>query len=82
MDFGNARFCTLMIRGTTNLEINAITIRFRGENGEETDDVADFRGDGGHEQYFNVHIPGGLCSVTFVFLPGSSFDFEAFRFQL
>jgi len=28
-----------------------------------------------------VHTPGGLCSVTFVFLPGSAFNFEAFRFE-
>jgi hypothetical protein len=30
---------------------------------------------------FPVRTPGGLCSVTFVFLPGSAFDFEAFRFE-
>ena len=32
------------------------------------------------KQYFRVRVPGGICSVAFVFLPGSSFDFDAFQF--
>jgi hypothetical protein len=28
-----------------------------------------------------VHTPGGDCTVTFIFLPGSSFDFDSFRFS-
>ena len=81
MDFGDVTACRLVIRGRTDLETNAITLRIRNEQGEETTEVADFRGNGGAEQVFPVRTPGGLCSVTFVFLPGSAFDFEAFRFE-
>ena len=81
MDFGSWKECTLMIRGKTGHEINSVKIHIQGESGEETETVADFLGNGGAEQLFRVRVPEGKCSVTFVFLPGSSFDFEAFRFQ-
>ena len=32
------------------------------------------------EQTFTVDAPKGLCEVSFVFLPGSSFDFYGFHF--
>lgn len=81
MDFGEGKEWTLMIRGKTELQVNAITVRFRNEAGETENAVADFIGNGEDEQYFRLHTPGGMCEVTFVFLPGSRFDFEGFRFQ-
>ena len=81
MDFGNAKECDLMIRGRTDLPVNSITLHIRNGNGEETTGVADFLGTGGAEQHFRIRTPGGMCSVTFVFLPGSAFDFESFRFD-
>jgi len=80
MDFGPAGRCGVMIRGKTDRDIHPITIRIRGENGEEQNEAADFRGNGESEQDFSVSVPGGNCRVSFVFLPGSHFDFEAFRF--
>ncbi len=80
MDFGSLGQCALAIRGATDLEVNAITVRIRNENGKETVNVANFRGGAEGEQRFDTELPGGLCTVTFVFLPGSSFDFESFRF--
>ncbi len=80
MDFGSTGECSLTIRGRTGLETNTIVLHIRNGS-EETTEVANFLGAGGEEQRFPVHTPGGLCSVTFVFLPGSSFDFESFRFQ-
>ena len=80
MDFGELQECVLTIRGKTDLNVNSITVRFRNENDEEKEEVADFRGDGGAEQRFPVKVPGGMNTVTFVFLPGSRCDFEAFRF--
>ncbi len=80
MDFGAQKEWTLMIRGKTELPVNAITVRFRNEAGETENAVADFIGSGEPEQRFRVLTPGGMCEVTFVFLPGSRFDFEGFRF--
>ena len=81
MDFGPACECTLMIRGETDLDVNPVTVIISGDNGESIRETADFSGRNGKEQFFKVRIPGGMCSVTFVFLPGSHFHFEAFRFQ-
>ena len=80
MDFGKVRNCSLIIKGRTNLNVNSITVRIRDSKGNTVNEVADFRGSGGGEQCFPVSVPGGMCSVTFVFLPGSNFDFESFRF--
>ena len=81
MDFGDTKDWTLMIRGKTRLQINSVTVRFRNQNMETVNEVADFLGNGCEEQFFRMHTPGGLCSVAFVFLPGSDFDFEAFQFR-
>ncbi len=80
MDFGDENECCLNICGHTEQKVNTVTIRIRNEEGKETASAVDFRGDGGPEQSFRVRTPGGLCTVTFVFLPGSSFDFASFRF--
>ena len=81
MDFGETKECTLSISGKTKLKENTVTVRIRNDKGEETASAVDFRGEGGPEQSFRVCTPGGLCEVTFVFLPGSAFDFKSFRFE-
>ena len=81
MDFGSAKACALTLRGKTDLPVNTVTVRIRNENGAETADAVDFSGGGGGKQTFRVHTPGGVCTVTFIFLPGSAFDFESFRFH-
>ena len=81
MDFGDCRKAMLEIAGATPLEKNPITVRIQNEAGEETTEIAEFTGCGGACQRFAVGTPGGKCTVTFVFLPGSDFDFEGFRFE-
>ena len=81
MDFGNTEQCMLSIRGKTVLPVNTITVRIRNGEGKETTDAVDFTRSGGTDQSFRVHTPGGDCTVTFIFLPGSSFDFDSFRFS-
>ena len=81
MDFGGAGKAWLEIEGFTPLEINTVTVRIRNDQGQETTEIADFDGRGGCTQRFQVQVPPGVCSVSFVFLPGSSFDFEGFRFS-
>ncbi len=81
MDFGNTEECMLSIRGETDLPVNTITVRIRNGEGKETTDAVDFTRSGGKDQSFRMHTPGGDCTVTFIFLPGSSFDFDSFRFS-
>ena len=81
MDFGGSGSVLLEIEGETPLEINTVTVRIRNEQGEEITGIADFAGRGARIQQFPVQVPAGVCSVSFVFLPGSNFDFEGFRFS-
>ena len=80
MDFEGCTEAWLTIDGATALENNPITVRFQNESGEETAEVANFRCGSG-EQRFRLRVPGGKCKVTFVFLPGSQFDFTGFHFE-
>ena len=80
MDFGACRRAALTLRGSTPLAQNPITVQIRREDGEEVREVAAFAG-GSAQQRFALSVPGGLCTVTFVFLPGSQFDFDGFDFS-
>ena len=80
MDFDGVQNPVLEIDGKTGHAVNTISIRVRNEAGEEMTSVAEFSRDGGPRQHFTIPVPAGLCSVSFVFLPGSDFDFHAFRF--
>ena len=80
IDFGGAGEAMLQIRGSTPLPVNTITVRIRNAAGDEKVSVAEFKGTEQGTQAFCVSVPEGECTVSFVFLPGSSFEFEAFRF--
>ena len=83
MDFEDVREARLEIKGYTPLPVNSITVRFTGKDGDALTEIIDFRGAGevaSSRQVFSVRTPGGLCSVSFVFLPGSRFDFDSFTF--
>ena len=81
MDFGEERDVLLEIEGFTKLPVNTINIRIKNDQGEEGVYAADFIGQKTETQLFGFRVPAGKCSVSFVFLPGSSFDFRAFRFH-
>lgn len=81
MDFGPARRARLMIEGATPLAVNPITLRFQNEKGESLMSLAEFRGIGRGQQTFEVDTLPGVCTVSFVFLPGSQFDFYRFQFS-
>lgn len=80
MDFGNCTHARLMLTGATPLKENPITIRIQNEQGESLTALAQFRGDGAAEQTFPVAVLPGMCTVSFVFLPGCQFDFYGFCF--
>ena len=80
MDFGDEAEVTLEVEGETPLDLNTISIRIVNKEGKEYDTAAGFSGKGGTKQRFFVRVPEGSCTVSFVFLPGSAFDFRSFRF--
>ena len=81
MDFTDEKEVLLEIRGKTPLPVNTVSVRVKNREGDEAASVFDFTGGGGEAQSARIRVPGGLCSVAFVFLPGSRFDFESFRFS-
>ncbi len=81
MDFGEAQNALLTIDGCTPLAENPITIRFQSEAGETATSLAQFKGTERGEQSFEVEVLPGMCTVSFVFLPGCQFDFYGFQFR-
>ncbi len=82
MDFEERDKATLVLEGATPLAENPITIRMQDAQGNEHTEMVTFKGGEGRcTQRFPVKVPMGVCSVTFVFLPGSNFDFYSFRFE-
>ncbi len=81
MDFGGEGEVLLEIEGRTKLTVNTISIRIGNQQGKEIVSIAEFNGKREGIQQFRVTVPDGNCTVSFVFLPGSSFDFDSFRFQ-
>ena len=81
MDFGASGADSVTIWGRTPNETNPIHVRFFRGN-ETIREACEFiRSDEYTSQTFKLPHIEGKWDVSFVFLPGSNFDFEAFRFE-
>ncbi len=82
MDFGEGGPVRLLLDGQTAHEKDAVTVHIRAKDGTETVETCLFEKRADRtEQPFCLTAPRGECGVTFVFLPGSDFDFYGFRFE-
>lgn len=83
MDFGAEGASKIVIYGRSPIAKNSIQIRVTGEDGEQTvhSQVEFTQSEGYEEREFNIEHIVGVQKVTFVFLPGSHFDFGWFRFE-
>ena len=80
MDFGSEGTKELMIRGRAGERGNTIHVRFFNGT-DEIKQIVEFPASGEYvTQSFPLKAVTGQWDVTFVFLPGSCFDFESFRF--
>ena len=80
-DFGTNGPAVLVICGKSALPVNSINVIFAGD--EEKRIIAEFAGAGEYvERRFPVEGIVGKGRVSFVFLPGSDFDFRYFRFEV
>lgn len=80
MDFGQG-VSKITIKGTSYIEVNTINLIFVSEDGSQTRQMIEFtHTDKAEEKTFDIKPVKGLNKVTFVFLPGSKFDFDWFRF--
>ena len=78
MEFSSHPLHGIRICGSTPLEGNTIHVRFYDGTTEEKE-ILEFRRDGGEVQEFALKERTGKWDLTFVFLPGSHFDFEWFE---
>lgn len=78
MDFSSHPLGGIRICGSTPLPGNTIHVRFYDGTTEEKE-IIEFRKDQGKVQEFSLKPRSGKWDLTFVFLPGSDFDFEWFE---
>ena len=81
MDFADAGANKLVIYGKSPIEKNTIHIHFASQDGEMNQLVEFLYSDGYEERVFDLEKITGVQKVTFIFLPGSNFDFGWFRFE-
>jgi len=81
MDFGEAGASRIVICGRSPIDRNTIHIRFAGPDGEQARAIEFTASNGYEERVFELEPVAGVRDVTFVFLPGSRFDFGWFRFE-
>ncbi len=81
MDFGETAARKLTICGKSNTENNTINIKFFAANGSSQTQVIEFpHTEDYEEKSFEISPVSGAQKISFVFLPGSNFDFKWFKF--
>lgn len=81
LDFGEGGSEALIISGETGNPMNQIQLRYTPAGGAQKTVLLEFQQDGGSEQRFDIPKLSGVNDVSFVFMPGSRFDFDWFRFE-
>ncbi|MCI5647948.1 MAG: DUF4982 domain-containing protein [Fusicatenibacter sp.] len=80
MEFGEKGAAKLILCGYTPNEKNTIQLRLTGNGAEERQMLEFLHTEEASEQMFEIENITGTWDVSFVFLPGSNFDFHRFRF--
>jgi beta-galactosidase len=70
-----------VVFGRSPIDKNTIHIRFASEAGETNQLVEFTQSENYEERVFELDKITGIQKVTFIFLPGSNFDFGWFRFE-
>lgn len=82
MDFGGLAARKLVICGKTPHEVNNIRLLTEWEDGRKEQESLEFPyAEENTELEFTVLPKSGRAKLSFVFLPGSAFDFEWFQFE-
>lgn len=81
LDFGEQGATQLVIYGHSPIDKNSIHVRFSNGN-EERAEIVEFEYSNKYqEKSFNLERITGMQSVSFIFLPGSDFNFGWFQFK-
>lgn len=80
MDFTKAGISKIVICGRTPIDKNTINIQFSSDDSQINQLIEFSYSNEYEEKVFELNKIQGLKKVTFIFLPGSNFDFKWFRF--
>ena len=80
LDFGEVEGLKLVICGRAPVH-NTIHVQFSGSDGESRQIIEFEESDEYVEREFVLCPVKGIKTVSFIFLPGSNFDFAWFQFQ-
>ncbi len=82
MDFGEQGAKAVVICGVTANTENTVQLRYTPEGGVQNSLLMQFKhSEGDSEQRFDIPELKGVQDISFVFLPGTKFDFKWFRFE-
>lgn len=81
MDFGDKGPTKLVVCGRSPIDRNTIHVRFSSDAGQVNQIIEFEYSDKYEEREFKLEKVAGRQKVTFIFLPGSDFDFAWFRFD-
>ena len=82
MDFGEGGAHALVIKGATPNPANPVQLRYTPAGGEQSSVFLNFANSSApQEQRFDIPELLGVNDISFVFLPGTKFDFISFRFE-
>ncbi len=82
LDFGENGATAVTIRGITANPSNQVQLRYTPEGGEQSSVLLEFMNSAEiSEQRFDIPKLTGKNDISFVFLPGTKFDFEWFKFE-
>lgn len=81
LDFGEDGITKLIIKGYSPIDKNTIHILFSNDK-QDTKQIVEFTQTESYaKQTFELENITGMNNVSFIFLPGSNFDFEWFQFM-
>ena len=80
MDFGTEGTCRITLFYRSELSLNPVQIRFEGQEKSVQVVEAPMQKEYG-ERTFSLEKIRGKGNITFIFMPGSCFDFGWFRFE-
>jgi len=82
INFGDRRSDKFIVCGRSDIEKNTLHIKFVDNLGHEEKRVAEFICSPEYsEQSFSIEGISGRQALSFIFLPGTDFDFKYFRFE-
>lgn len=81
LDFTSTGINQLTLCGQTPIEKNTIHVKFSDDKGEKTQLLEIHHKEGEAEWTFPIEEMTGVQKVSFIFLPGSQFDFKWFCFK-